>query len=166
MSLNNYKRNKDRIWMHFGNKCARCGCTDNLQLDHKDPLTKKFDVTAKLSGKLGPLWEEVHKCQLLCKPCHDEKTKEDHESIQSKRKEFIHYEYRFDPILQEEMLDVKIDTYKKNGKAYVKFCEFMAERRGIDFKDFLLEQVEETQKYDIFKDWKGLEFAMACLADR
>ena len=30
----------------------------------------------------------------------------------------------------------------------------MAERRGIDFKDFLLEQVEETQKYDIFKDWK------------
>ena len=27
----------------FGNKCARCGSTHNLQLDHIDPTTKKFD---------------------------------------------------------------------------------------------------------------------------
>ena len=91
-----YRRNKKTVWDFFGNECARCGCTHNLQLDHIDPKTKKFDVSQKLGGRLGPLWEEIRKCQLLCEPCHKQKTKEDQKIISilmgdevAPRREFI-----------------------------------------------------------------------------
>ena len=109
MSLKIYRKNKETVWMTLGNKCARCGCKHNLQLDHIDPQTKKFDVTPKLGSKLGPLWEEIHKCQLLCESCHREKNKEDQEVIQMKRKDFMYVDQRFDPILQEYIRDVTID---------------------------------------------------------
>ena len=59
---------KDKL----GNKCVRCGATENLQFDHIDPKTKCFNVNPQDS------WEktlpELYKCQLLCPPCHLEKT--------------------------------------------------------------------------------------------
>ena len=59
---------KDKL----GNKCVKCGATENLQFDHIDPKTKCFNVNPQDS------WEktlpELYKCQLLCKPCHTEKT--------------------------------------------------------------------------------------------
>ena len=160
MSLKNYRKNKEKVWMALGNKCARCGCKYDLQIDHIDPFTKKFDVTRKLSSKLGPLWEEIYKCQLLCKSCHKEKTKEDQKSIQKKRRKFIDLDYRFDPILQEYMRDICIDDSKKDGKAYVKICQFEAEKRGVDFWDIVTEHVEEVEKFQEFialKDWDETE---------
>ncbi len=56
----------------LGNKCVKCGTTKNLEFDHIDPKTKCFNVNPQDS------WEktlpELYKCQLLCKPCHLEKT--------------------------------------------------------------------------------------------
>ena len=164
MSSKSYKKNKEKVMIALGNKCARCGCEHDLQIDHIDPLIKKFDITKKLGCNLGSLWEEIHKCQLLCKPCHKEKTKEDHKSIQMKRNEFIHVNYRFDPILQEDVCDIIIDQYKKNGKAYTRICNFAAEKKGVDFWDIVKKHVKEYQNYQkfiYFKDWDELEISMS-----
>ena len=67
-------KNKEKVWLVLGNKCSICGCRDNLQLDHIDPLTKKFDVKSRLSCKWVNLIEEVDKCQFLCPYHHKEKT--------------------------------------------------------------------------------------------
>jgi 5-methylcytosine-specific restriction endonuclease McrA len=76
------KQNKDyqRDWLrrrreaHFKDKlCAHCGSTENLELDHIDP-------TQKVSHKMWGWSEErrnveLDKCQVLCKECHDKKTR-------------------------------------------------------------------------------------------
>ena len=78
----NIERVKERKNKHrqeclnrLGGKCLVCGTTSNLEFDHIDPNTKKFQITAGLSYKLEVLFEEVDKCQLLCKKHHIEKTK-------------------------------------------------------------------------------------------
>ena len=162
MSLKIYRKNKETVWMTLGNKCARCGCKHNLQLDHIDPRTKKFDVTPKLGSKLGPLWEEIHKCQLLCESCHREKNKEDQEVIQMKRKDFIHVDHRFDPILQENMCDITIDESKKDGRAYIKYVDYIAKKKGVNFWDVVIEHNDESSKYNrfiIFKKWDTIDFS-------
>jgi len=60
---------------HFGGSCIRCGydkCLRALSFHHRDPGTKKFQVT---SGKIHgweKLLEEAGKCDLLCSNCHME----------------------------------------------------------------------------------------------
>ena len=39
------------IVQRLGGKCARCGSIENLQVDHVDPRTKKFEVKSRLSYK-------------------------------------------------------------------------------------------------------------------
>ena len=149
-----YRRNKKTVWDFFGNECARCGCTHNLQLDHIDPKTKKFDVSQKLGGRLGPLWEEIRKCQLLCEPCHKQKTKEDQKIIQEKRKGFIHEDRRYNPLLQEHVIDITIDESKKHGKAYIKYVKHKAKMKGIPVEDVVKEHWGQMDKYDLFVYWK------------
>lgn len=65
----------------LGSQCIKCGSVENLQFDHIVPGSRSF----VLSGKwLDQAWEkilkEVNKCQLLCYPCHVNKTKECGES--------------------------------------------------------------------------------------
>tara|TARA_B100001113_G_C20646390_1_gene421485 strand:- start:36 stop:539 length:504 start_codon:yes stop_codon:yes gene_type:complete len=66
------KRRLQEMKDKLGNKCVKCGSTENLEFDHIDPKTKCFNVNPQDS------WEktlpELYKCQLLCKPCHTEKT--------------------------------------------------------------------------------------------
>ena len=162
MSLKTYRKNKETVLMALGNKCARCGCKHNLQIDHIDPRTKKFDITQKLSSKLGPLWEEIHKCQLLCGSCHREKNKEDQKVIQMKRRDFFYTEHRFDPILQEHMCDITIDQNKKNGRSYVKLVNYIAKKKGVDFWDVVIQHNEEVERYLMFvmlKKWDTIDFS-------
>jgi len=58
----------------FADKCcAWCGSTEDLQLDH-------IDRTTKVSHRIWS-WSQVRrdteiaKCQVLCRPCHEEKTR-------------------------------------------------------------------------------------------
>ena len=77
-----YKRNRDAAIAHLGGKCVGCGTTHNLEFDHIDRTQKTANLSKlfKLSDKL---WEEVEKCQLLCKECHTVKSRAhyDHQEL-------------------------------------------------------------------------------------
>ena len=52
----------------------KCGTTHNLQFDHIKREGKKYEISTKLTNKWDNIKEELDKCQLLCAPCHLEKT--------------------------------------------------------------------------------------------
>lgn len=56
----------------LGGKCVLCGATEDLELDHIDPATKwKHRVFSYSWPKIEA---ELKKCQILCAPCHFQKT--------------------------------------------------------------------------------------------
>lgn len=60
---------------HLGGKCAWCGSTEDLQFDHIDPAQKLGNICKFYrKAKREKLWEEVNKCQLLCKVCHHKRS--------------------------------------------------------------------------------------------
>lgn len=62
----NFSKNaKFKLREMYGSFCAKCGSPKKLTLDHIIPLN------AGGSNKLENL-------QLLCLPCHDQKTREEH----------------------------------------------------------------------------------------
>jgi hypothetical protein len=70
------ERRRQYALAKLGGKCVRCGATKNLDFDHIDPATKVGDI-GRMWQKRKDLFEaELLKCQLLCKPCHLEKTRE------------------------------------------------------------------------------------------
>lgn len=66
-------RKKQAIKM-LGGKCSVCGTTSGLELDHKDPDKKSFNVTKLWSVPEAEFKREVKKCKLLCKKHHRERT--------------------------------------------------------------------------------------------
>lgn len=61
----------------LGGKCVRCPSRDRLEMDHIDPSTKYKRISQLANYKEETFWEEVKKCQLLCKDCHRKKSRED-----------------------------------------------------------------------------------------
>lgn len=60
----------------MGGKCALCSSTESLEFDHIDPSTKSFNVGDRLSNRNEEsVRQELQKCQLLCSPCHKEKSR-------------------------------------------------------------------------------------------
>tara|TARA_A100001234_G_C12489914_1_gene327275 strand:+ start:101 stop:526 length:426 start_codon:yes stop_codon:yes gene_type:complete len=90
----NRNAHKQFLIDYLGGKCVSCGTTENLEFDHIDPNTKRYNVS-KVIPDTSPetplcqsVWEEVNKCQLLCKSCHRKKTYTlDHETIMEKKRE-------------------------------------------------------------------------------
>ena len=76
-----YDKNKAQCIEYLGGKCVKCGTTHNLQFDHIKREGKKYTIASKLSYKFDNLKEELDKCQLLCAPCHLEKTAKEWASI-------------------------------------------------------------------------------------
>lgn len=73
--LARYHRRRAQIIEQLGSKCNRCGSTDNLEIDHRDARKKGFDIGKRLAGIAeAKLVEEVKKCQLLCRTCHEDKS--------------------------------------------------------------------------------------------
>jgi len=68
------KKRKELCLEYLGGKCVKCGTTHNLQFDHIKREGKKYEITRKLTYKFDTLKEELDKCQLLCAPCHLDKT--------------------------------------------------------------------------------------------
>lgn len=60
--------------MLLGGKCEKCGATDNLHFDHKDPSKKEFGIARNINAPDDVLEAEVKKCRLLCSDCHHAKT--------------------------------------------------------------------------------------------
>lgn len=59
----------------LGGKCVRCGSTEEIEIDHIDRTTKSFNIGRLWAKKdLPKVYEELAKCQLLCRTHHIEKT--------------------------------------------------------------------------------------------
>lgn len=73
--LKRYHQRRAEIISLLGGVCTSCGSTDELEIDHKDPTEKEFNLSRKLHTlSKEKLDEEVAKCQLLCDKCHNEKS--------------------------------------------------------------------------------------------
>lgn len=58
-------------WIAEHGPCVRCGSTEDLQVDHKDPSQKVNHRVWSWSAERREA--ELAKCQVLCRPCHVEK---------------------------------------------------------------------------------------------
>lgn len=74
-----YRKRRAKIVEYMGGKCALCGSTDGLEVDHVDRSKKSFSVGDRLT--LESLIEELEKCQLLCGECHKKKTASENEGF-------------------------------------------------------------------------------------
>lgn len=72
-----YKTRKLEAIIYLGGECVKCGGKVELELDHIDRKSKKFPISRAPSNKL--FWEEVQKCQVLCRWCHRIKSTEEHQ---------------------------------------------------------------------------------------
>ncbi len=68
------KERKSYCIEYLGGKCVKCGTTHNLQFDHIKRDTKKYTIASRVTNNFTILKEELDKCQLLCAPCHLQKT--------------------------------------------------------------------------------------------
>jgi len=66
-------RARNRVAWFVGKVCARCGRSERLQLDHKDPAQKVDHKVWSWSPERREA--ELAKCQPLCENCHKAKTR-------------------------------------------------------------------------------------------
>lgn len=59
----------------LGNQCAICKSKVELEFDHIDPQTKTDGIANLWTASNVKFEAELDKCQLLCKPCHINKTR-------------------------------------------------------------------------------------------
>lgn len=58
----------------LGGQCVVCGARSDLHIDHIDPSTKDFTISARWTAPAEVLLAELAKCQLLCSEHHREKS--------------------------------------------------------------------------------------------
>lgn len=75
-NLHYYHNRRELLIQQLGGKCAICGSTENLEFDHIDSTSKGFDLSRCLTQNIDTVLDESSKCQLLCRACHIQKTKE------------------------------------------------------------------------------------------
>lgn len=71
-----YRTKRGAMIERLGGKCAKCGGTENLEIDHIDSTQKQFDVSAAWALAPDKVEEELLKCQVLCEKCHKAKSDE------------------------------------------------------------------------------------------
>lgn len=79
------KRRRQQARERLGAKCARCPAVDDLDFDHIDPGTELFEIASGIQKRAEIFWAEVDKCQLLCRPCHLDKSRENGELANRKK---------------------------------------------------------------------------------
>jgi hypothetical protein len=72
--LNRYHERRAEALALLGGKCAKCGTTDDLQIDHIDPATKTMSISGMWSCSYERYLRELKLCQLLCREHHRKKT--------------------------------------------------------------------------------------------
>lgn len=93
--LSRYHKFRSAIVDSMGGKCVMCGSADRLEIDHIDPGSKSMHIGKSLKNSSAALKEELAKCQLLCKPCHTEKTISDMGHISGRGKHGTVASYRY-----------------------------------------------------------------------
>jgi 5-methylcytosine-specific restriction endonuclease McrA len=71
-----HKRRLEAI-QYLGGKCNNCSSLENLELDHIDRNKKSFGISKLWSISKEKYQEELEKCQVLCRNCHEKKTLKD-----------------------------------------------------------------------------------------
>lgn len=71
---NYWRKRRQKIIDFLGGQCVECGAEDLLEFDHVDPDKKSFDIKDNATISNPEVFEELKKCQLLCRDCHEEKT--------------------------------------------------------------------------------------------
>lgn len=69
-----YHKRRARFISELGGVCVACGTTEELQFDHIIASTKEVDMSKILQFADEKVYKELAKCQLLCDPCHKEKS--------------------------------------------------------------------------------------------
>ena len=62
-----------------GGRCAECGSTDRLEVDHIDPSLKTMNPTNLWSRTAAVREAELANCQVLCHDCHFVKSMQVHD---------------------------------------------------------------------------------------
>lgn len=69
---------REIVWDYLKNhSCVDCGESDILvlQFDHRDPRTKRFNLSnASSRYSLEEVMEEIAKCDVVCANCHCRRT--------------------------------------------------------------------------------------------
>lgn len=89
-----YEKIKQRRkkWFLENGPCQKCGSLERLELDHRDPKTK---VSHKIwSWSEARRVEELAKCQVLCRSCHEKKTGQENSDRQGGPKHGTEHMYR------------------------------------------------------------------------
>ena len=73
-NLKRYYQKKQEYIKLLGGNCAHCGSVDALQFDHIDASKKTFTIGMRMTYPRDVVLEELKKCQLLCRKCHNKKT--------------------------------------------------------------------------------------------
>ncbi|WP_131805034.1 hypothetical protein [Mycobacteroides abscessus] len=69
-----YEMMRARAFEFLGGKCAECGGTDRLEIDHVNRTSKSFDMSGMTCLSWDRIEAELQKCQLLCRLHHEAKT--------------------------------------------------------------------------------------------
>lgn len=69
------KRLRDEWIAQGGGACVNCGSTERLEIDHIDPSTKTREIAGIWTCSIATRVAELAKCQILCRTCHEIKTK-------------------------------------------------------------------------------------------
>ena len=73
--LARYHRRRQEWIDSQGAKCANCGATEELEIDHINREDKSYNIGQILtSGNENMLRAELAKCQVLCHTCHKDKS--------------------------------------------------------------------------------------------
>lgn len=74
-----YHRVMGDIYEYLGGRCVGCGAFKPLEIHHKNPEDKLFNVAVKcLSMPWEKLLKEIKKCELRCQDCHKEEHAAEH----------------------------------------------------------------------------------------
>lgn len=71
-------RRRREEWIAQNGPCARCGSTEQLDVDHIDAKTKVIKPSSIWGLSAPKRLAELSKCQVLCRACHIEKSKSEH----------------------------------------------------------------------------------------
>ncbi len=72
--INKLIQQRRKQWINENGPCKNCGSFDNLEVDHIDPSTKAIHTSHIWTREERIRIRELSKCQVLCKPCHQNKT--------------------------------------------------------------------------------------------
>lgn len=73
---NRRKTRRLKLMEIAGSVCVECGTTEKLEFNHKSRADKSFELSgAALDKAWTKLLDELDKCEVVCKTCHDLKTK-------------------------------------------------------------------------------------------